>query len=116
MLFYTAYTTPGQRQLSLHCTDNSGHHSVLYTAQFTYTPHDHKELAEQLLHRAKRGLSLHSDLIPSLGSLEEMAELDRALTAAVQGAEEPLEWRTLLNGEGREGGGNSRERGELILI
>ena len=101
--------------MSLHCKDISGHHSVLYTAQFTYTPHNHKELAEQLLHRAKKGLSLHSDLIPSLGSLEEVAELDGALTAAVQGADEPLEWRTLLDGAGREGGGNSRERGEFIL-
>ena len=114
-LSYTACTTPGQRQVSLHCTDNSGHRSVLYTAQFTYTPHNHKELAEQLLHRAKKGLSLHSDLIPSLGTPEELAELDRALTKAVQGADEPLKWRTLLDREGREGGGNSRERGEFMI-
>ena len=115
LLSSAACTTPGQRRLVLRCTDNSGHHSVLYTAQFTYTPHNHQELAEQLLQRVKKGLTLHSDLIPSLGSSEDVAELDRALTEAMQGADQPLEWRALLDGGGREEGGG-RERGGLISL
>jgi hypothetical protein len=109
-------TTPGQRRLVLRCTDNSGHHSVLYTAQFTYTPHNHQELAEQLLQRVKKGLTLHSDLIPSLGSSEDVAELDRALTEAMQGADQPLEWRALLDGGGREEGGGRERAPQSTLL
>ena len=99
LLSYTARNTPGQTQLSLHCTDSSGHQTILYTALFTYTLHDYQDLTERILQHAKDGLPLQSDLIPLLENPEDLVELDRSLTAVVCGLEQPLDWRASRDGE-----------------
>ena len=102
--------TPGACLLSLQCTDSSGHQSILYTTQFTYTPHDHQDITEQLLQHINKGLPLQSELIPPLESQEELVQLDRSLTTAVQGLEWPLQWKVSLDSGD---GGGSIANGEL---
>ena len=102
--------TPGACLLSLQCTDSSGHQSILYTTQFTYTPHDHQDITEQLLQHINKGLPLQSELIPPLESQEELVQLDRCLTTAVQGLEWPLQWKVSLDSGD---GGGSIANGEL---
>lgn len=97
--------------LSLQCTDSSGHHTILYTTPFTYTPHNHQDITEQLLQHINKRLPLQLDLIPSLESQEELVQLDRCLTTAVQVLELPLQWKTSLDSDGREGGGHRANGG-----
>ena len=108
-----AHATPGHVQLSLRCTDSSsGQRTTLHTAQFTYTLHDHRSLAERLLRlqqqqNTNEGLPLQLDLIPLSESPTELAELDRSLTAAVAEWELPLHWSLVQDssGSGEDRGG-----------
>lgn len=110
IFYFVACATPGRRLLSLHCTDSSGHQSILHTTQFTYTPNNHQDITELLLQHINKGLPLQSELILPLESQEELVQLDRCLTTALQGLELPLQWKASLDSGD---GGGSRANGGL---
>ena len=105
--YNVAWSVPGKVWVSLCVTDSTGHHTSLYTAQFTYTLLDTREIEQLIMEHTNGGSLLQLDAITTPASPEETLELDRVLTATVQGSEVTLDWRTLLDSGTRPGIGLS---------
>ena len=95
----TAFPRPGSVIVCLRSTNTSRHQTILHTTKFTYTLRDYREAVEGVLRHVNEGLPLRSDVIPAMESPEEVSELDRVLTLAVQG----VQWNLTLEGEEEEG-------------
>ena len=101
----SACSTPGVLQVSLCSSDSSGSLTKLHSTQFVYTLQDHCSVVEIVVRHVREGMSLQSDLVPSLQAPEVMSELDQVLTVAVQS----LDRRVLVMED--SGGSNKNTRG-----